>query len=113
MCDYTYGPIQSRRLGLSLGINLLPNYKLCTFNCTFCEIGSTDGEHLVPPSFRIKLPPTDKFRKELVSTLSLVPHLKSITFGYNGVSKISQAIFIQIKLYKSSGYLRSRDLISI
>ena len=35
-----YGPIHSRRLGTSLGINLMPtNAKLCTFDCVYCECG--------------------------------------------------------------------------
>lgn len=35
-----YGPIRSRRLGMSLGMNLMPcNGKLCTFNCIYCECG--------------------------------------------------------------------------
>jgi wyosine [tRNA(Phe)-imidazoG37] synthetase (radical SAM superfamily) len=35
-----YGPIRSRRLGRSLGINLTPaNLKLCTFNCSYCQYG--------------------------------------------------------------------------
>lgn len=35
-----FGPIKSRRLGLSLGINVLPlNYKLCNLNCIYCECG--------------------------------------------------------------------------
>jgi wyosine [tRNA(Phe)-imidazoG37] synthetase (radical SAM superfamily) len=39
--DVIYGPISSRRLGRSLGINLLPpNRKLCTFDCVYCQYGS-------------------------------------------------------------------------
>lgn len=35
-----FGPIHSRRLGISLGINLLPgDGKLCTFDCIYCECG--------------------------------------------------------------------------
>ena len=35
-----FGPVHSRRLGLSLGINLLPgDGKVCTFNCIYCECG--------------------------------------------------------------------------
>lgn len=35
-----FGPVKSRRLGISLGINLLPNdSKLCSFNCIYCECG--------------------------------------------------------------------------
>jgi wyosine [tRNA(Phe)-imidazoG37] synthetase (radical SAM superfamily) len=35
-----YGPVNSRRLGLSLGVNLLPvDAKICSFNCIYCECG--------------------------------------------------------------------------
>lgn len=38
--DVIFGPIKSRRLGISLGVNLLPNFsKLCNFNCIYCECG--------------------------------------------------------------------------
>lgn len=38
-----YGPIASRRLGRSLGINLMPTtYKACSFNCVYCHYGNTD-----------------------------------------------------------------------
>lgn len=38
--DVIFGPVHSRRLGLSLGVNLLPAHaKLCTFDCIYCECG--------------------------------------------------------------------------
>ena len=38
--DIIFGPVRSRRLGLSLGVNLLPTeYKLCNFDCIYCECG--------------------------------------------------------------------------
>ena len=38
--DIIYGPVHSRRLGLSLGVNLLPTEsKLCSFDCIYCECG--------------------------------------------------------------------------
>jgi wyosine [tRNA(Phe)-imidazoG37] synthetase (radical SAM superfamily) len=40
--EIVFGPVKSRRLGLSLGINLLPTKrKICTFNCIYCECGWT------------------------------------------------------------------------
>jgi wyosine [tRNA(Phe)-imidazoG37] synthetase (radical SAM superfamily) len=37
-----FGPVKSRRLGISLGINLLPaTFKLCNFDCIYCECGLT------------------------------------------------------------------------
>lgn len=42
--NFIFGPVRSRRLGLSLGINLLPvDCKLCSFNCIYCECGWTLG----------------------------------------------------------------------
>lgn len=48
--DIIFGPVKSRRLGLSLGVNLLPpDNKLCSFNCIYCECGwNTKG---VKPGF--------------------------------------------------------------
>ena len=38
--ETVFGPIHSRRLGVSLGINLLPNDgKVCSFDCLYCEAG--------------------------------------------------------------------------
>lgn len=43
--DIIYGPVHSRRLGLSLGVNLLPTEsKLCSFDCIYCECG-WNAEH--------------------------------------------------------------------
>ena len=37
---YIYGPVQSRRLGLSLGVSLVP-HKTCNFDCVYCQLGPT------------------------------------------------------------------------
>ena len=43
-----FGPIHSRRLGVSLGINLMPrDGKVCTFDCIYCECGFNKDHH--PP----------------------------------------------------------------
>lgn len=98
MRQYTYGPFQSRRLGLSLGVDILPRYKLCTFNCVYCEIGPTGKNQLVSPNYRINLPPSPNFRKELKSILKFVPHLNSITFGYNGEPTLNEDILDFLKI---------------
>lgn len=38
--SYIFGPVPSRRLGLSLGVDLVP-HKTCTFDCLYCEVGGT------------------------------------------------------------------------
>ncbi len=51
--DIIFGPVHSRRLGVSLGVNLLPTAaKLCNFNCIYCECGW--GEAGVKPRFNLR-----------------------------------------------------------
>ena len=105
--QYTYGPFGSRRLGLSLGISILLNYKVCSYDCVYCEIGATNKENLVSPKFRIKLPPTSDFRNELNSILKYVPHLKSLSFtGYQGEPTLNENL---LDFYKITLDVR-RDL---
>ena len=45
-----FGPVHSRRLGISLGINLMPaDGKICTFNCIYCECGLNEDHHPAQP----------------------------------------------------------------
>jgi wyosine [tRNA(Phe)-imidazoG37] synthetase (radical SAM superfamily) len=47
---YVYGPVRSRRLGSSLGVNVLPpGLKVCSFNCAYCQYGWTAPEVLASP----------------------------------------------------------------
>jgi wyosine [tRNA(Phe)-imidazoG37] synthetase (radical SAM superfamily) len=41
MYKYLFGPVPSRRLGMSLGIDLVPK-KVCSLNCVYCEVGRTN-----------------------------------------------------------------------
>lgn len=55
-----FGPIHSRRLGVSLGINLMPaDGKVCTFDCIYCECGFNKDHrpHLPRPYAQIPQPP--------------------------------------------------------
>ncbi|MFX1273529.1 MAG: hypothetical protein ACFFBP_10365 [Promethearchaeota archaeon] len=98
--EYTYGPFQSRRLKLSLGVDILPKCKKCTYDCIYCEIGPTGKRALVSPEYRIKAPPSNNFRKELFDILKYVPHLNSITFGYNGETTLNENIIDFLEISK-------------
>ncbi len=37
---YLYGPVPSRRLGRSLGVDIVP-YKVCSYDCIYCQLGRT------------------------------------------------------------------------
>ena len=75
-----YGPIHSRRLGVSLGINLMPTTaKLCTFDCVYCECGWNQ------PISHPQLPTREQVRDALeyqLLTLDVQPDV--ITFSGNG-----------------------------
>lgn len=75
-----YGPIRSRRLGVSLGVNLMPTTaKLCTFDCVYCECGWNQ------PVSHPQLPTREQVRAALeyqLSTLDVQPDV--ITFSGNG-----------------------------
>ncbi len=47
---YVFGPVPSRRLGLSLGVDLIPR-KTCTFDCIYCEVGRTTQKISIPMDF--------------------------------------------------------------
>ena len=75
-----YGPIRSRRLGVSLGINLMPTTaKLCTFDCVYCECGWNQ------PVLHPNLPTREEVRAALESQLSAaIEPIDVITFSGNG-----------------------------
>lgn len=82
--DIVFGPIYSRRLGSSLGVNLLPSKgKLCNFDCVYCECGwNKDGaEHGRFPSYDEICEALDTKMK--TASEEGVP-VDSITFSGNG-----------------------------
>ena len=78
-----YGPINSRRLGRSLGINLLPtSYKLCSFDCVFCHYGRTQVKTLCPEESR--LPGVKEILHAVRDALHMVRDTDYLTFSGNG-----------------------------
>lgn len=81
-----FGPVNSRRLGNSLGINLLPvSKKVCNFNCLYCECGltnidSTEKDTSLPSRKEIQI----KLEKTLKEYSESGEIIDSITFAGNG-----------------------------
>ena len=82
--DTVFGPIHSRRLGNSLGINLLPTKgKLCNFDCIYCECGwNADGrsDTVIPTAAQVRSALEDKLMQLM---LDCTP-VDSITFSGDG-----------------------------
>jgi len=80
----TYGPVHSRRLGRSLGINLLPpGRKWCTFDCLYCQYGWTHPPGESDPSSGIPAP-EDVERAVAAALAPLDPPPAYLTFSGNG-----------------------------
>ena len=83
--DIIFGPVNSRRLGVSLGLNLVPvNRKVCTFNCIYCECGWTNERHLPSEGFPGRDLVSDSLKKKLVEMRSVGLKPDSLTFAGNG-----------------------------
>ena len=76
-----YGPVQSRRLGTSLGLNLLPQRsKLCSFDCPYCQCGFN-----TPRAEGSRWPSPDEVVHSMARALARLPALPAwITFSGNG-----------------------------
>lgn len=82
--EIAFGPIHSRRLGISLGMNLLPyDGKLCSFDCIYCECGYNKDHRTkttLPSRENVKAALEDKLLK--LKKENIVPDV--ITFAGNG-----------------------------
>lgn len=90
-----FGPVKSRRLGISLGINLLPSDgKVCTFDCLYCECGFNADRKAKKP-----LPTREEVATMLEAKLQEMKHNGEIpdvlTFAGNGEPTIHPA-FVEI-----------------
>jgi wyosine [tRNA(Phe)-imidazoG37] synthetase (radical SAM superfamily) len=78
-----YGPIDSRRLGRSLGINLLPtSYKLCSFDCVYCHYGRTQVKTLCPEASNH--PGVEQVLQAAREALQVHLDIDYLTFSGNG-----------------------------
>jgi wyosine [tRNA(Phe)-imidazoG37] synthetase (radical SAM superfamily) len=78
-----FGPVKSRRLGVSLGINLLPDdTKFCNYNCVYCECGWSDNtvKKILPKATNVKAALLSYLQK--AGKENIIPDV--ITFAGNG-----------------------------
>lgn len=85
--NHIFGPVMSRRLGRSLGIDLLP-FKTCSYDCVYCECGATT--HITTK--RAEFFPTEEVISQLDTVLRERPTLDYITFAGSGEPTLSLSI---------------------
>jgi len=97
MFNYLFGPVPSRRLGMSLGIDLVP-HKVCTLNCIYCECGRTTKLTLE----RNEYVSYDVVVKELQHYLTNSPVPDYITFSGSGEPTLNSRIRDVLQFIKSN-----------
>jgi wyosine [tRNA(Phe)-imidazoG37] synthetase (radical SAM superfamily) len=102
---HLYGPVPSRRLGRSLGIDLVP-HKICTYDCIYCQIGKTTKRTLLRKEYIPKEEvleevkafllsgdsPIDHFSLSGSGEPTLHSHIRSIIEGIKKMSSIPVAV---------------------
>lgn len=97
MYNYLFGPVPSRRLGMSLGIDLVPK-KVCTLDCVYCEVGKTTKRTFDRMEY-VKL---DKVIAELTAFMNTVPKIDYITFSGSGEPPLNSRIGEMLRFVKAN-----------
>ena len=95
MYKYIFGPVPSRRLGMSLGVDLVPK-KVCSLNCVYCEVGRTTKL----TTERREYIPYDKVTGELDHYFANNPNPDYITFSGSGEPTLNSRIGDVLKYIK-------------
>jgi len=98
----TFGPVPSRRLGRSLGINNIPP-KICTYSCVYCQLGKTSKIKIQPQVFYL---PSEIFREvqdKVKKSKEKGEPIDYLTFVPDGEPTLDINLGQEIKLIKSLG----------
>ena len=94
---YLFGPVASRRLGISLGVDLVP-FKTCSINCVYCESGATTDLTLKRREYIF----ADEVIRQLDELLSKKPEIDYLTFSGAGEPTLNSGIGRVISFIKTN-----------
>lgn len=97
MYKYIFGPVPSRRLGMSLGVDLVPK-KVCSLDCVYCEVGKTTKLTIERKEYILY----DKVTKELEHYFANNPDPDYITFSGSGEPTLNSRTGDVLKFIKKN-----------
>jgi wyosine [tRNA(Phe)-imidazoG37] synthetase (radical SAM superfamily) len=114
--EHVYGPVPSRRLGLSLGVDLIP-FKTCTYDCVYCQLGRTSKKCVTRKEFVDSEAVIDNIQR----VLSLKQRIDYITFSGSGeptlnsgigylIREVKELTTIPVAVITNSSLLNARDV---
>lgn len=95
MAGFVFGPVPSRRLGRSLGVDITPP-KTCTFDCIYCQVGRTTKKDIVRMSYF----DPDSIVKEIMEKVSAGTAIDYISFSGSGEPTLNKDIGYIIRRVK-------------
>lgn len=95
MKRFTFGPVPSRRLGFSLGVDIIPK-KFCSFDCIYCQVGKTTNQEIKRKSFF----DVQDVVSEIIRVSKNTKNIDVITFSGSGEPTLNADIGVMIKEIK-------------
>ena len=92
---FVYGPVPSRRLGFSLGVDIIP-FKTCTLNCVYCQLGPTVRTAIRRRSF---FPPAE-ILAQIREAVRSRRRIDFITFSGSGEPTLNRDLGLLIRAIK-------------
>lgn len=113
---YTYGPVPSRRLGNSLGVDIVP-FKICSFDCVYCQLGRTTRKTVQREDYS----PASEILNDLKRVLDSDASIDFITFSGSGeptlnkelgtlISKVKKLSTIPVAVITNGSLLWKREV---
>ncbi len=96
MRNFIYGPVPSRRLGISLGVDIVP-FKTCSYNCVYCQLGETIDHSMERKSFV----PVETVIGQIKEVVEQNSDIDYITFSGSGEPTLNRDVGEMIKRVKS------------
>lgn len=93
--QFIYGPVLSRRIGFSLGVDLVP-YKTCSFDCIYCQLGRTTNKTVERKAYLSK----NEILSQVKSALASGQKIDYVTFSGSGEPTLNSQISTLIKEIK-------------
>ncbi len=95
MNTYVFGPVPSRRLGFSLGVDVIPA-KHCNFDCIYCQLGKTTCLENERSSFF----DPDEVAREVIERINEGPRIDYVTFSGSGEPTLNRDLGVMIREVK-------------
>ena len=102
MKTIVFGPVPSRRLGRSLGINNIPS-KACTYSCVYCQVGKTTNKTVDRQAFFKPDALTSEVKRKIDEVIARKEKIDYVTFVSDGEPTLDLNISEEISVLKQTG----------